>query len=64
MSSKLGLVDKALVLADRAEQQGQPIPKQNYDAMCRLFADLSKAIDGDKPNVTRFPHIYGGHKPT
>ena len=57
----LRLVDRAIVLADQAEQRGQPIPKQNYDAMCRLFADLDKAITGGSRNLTRFPS--GGHRP-
>lgn len=52
----LRLVDKAIVLADRAEQTGQPIPKQNYDALCRLYADLDRAMSG---NLTRYPHIHG-----
>lgn len=55
----LRLVDKAIVLADRAEQQGQPIPKQNYDAMCRLYADLDRAITGNTGNLTRFPQRNG-----
>ena len=52
----LRLVDKAIVLADRAEQTGQPIPKDNYDALCWLYADLAKAMRG---NLTRFPHPNG-----
>ena len=57
------LVDQAITFADRAEQQGRPIPKGNYDLMCRLYADLDRAIDGHKDNLTRFPHVYGGPKP-
>lgn len=47
------LVDTAIIMADRAEQQGQPIPAKNYESLCRLYADLDRATNG---NTSRRGH--------
>lgn len=56
------LVGRAIQAADRAEQQGQPLPHVQYQRMCWLYADLDKAIAAGTGNLTRFPQSNGANR--